>query len=139
MTCSYQLSLCVDDGDEFLLLGQMLLPPHAELSYLPPVGVLLIFSSNSHHKIKDNLKVDSCVRSLMVNQQISKPMSTYLPQASAQNMKAGGGGLPRTNPPTQKPPSPPMTGKGTLGYVSCATTLVCVDTDVRSAGSVLGA
>uniref|UniRef100_A0A668SDJ2 Uncharacterized protein n=1 Tax=Oreochromis aureus TaxID=47969 RepID=A0A668SDJ2_OREAU len=35
--------------------------------------------------------------------------------ASAQNMKAGGGGLPRTNPPTQKPPSPPMTGKGTLG------------------------
>lgn len=40
------------------------------------------------------------------------------PQASAQNMKAGNGGLPRTNPPTQKPPSPPMTGKGTLGYVS---------------------
>ncbi|XP_051798312.1 abl interactor 2b isoform X16 [Acanthochromis polyacanthus] len=37
-------------------------------------------------------------------------------KASAQNMKAGGGGgLPRTNPPTQKPPSPPMTGKGTLG------------------------
>ncbi|KAF7230072.1 transcript variant X3 [Nothobranchius furzeri] len=36
-------------------------------------------------------------------------------QASAQNMKAGGGGLPRTNPPTQKPPSPPMSGKGTLG------------------------
>ncbi|XP_041834604.1 abl interactor 2b isoform X15 [Melanotaenia boesemani] len=36
-------------------------------------------------------------------------------KASAQNMKAGGGALPRTNPPTQKPPSPPMTGKGTLG------------------------
>ncbi|XP_078147213.1 abl interactor 2b isoform X6 [Centroberyx gerrardi] len=36
-------------------------------------------------------------------------------KASAQNMKAGAGGLPRTNPPTQKPPSPPMTGKGTLG------------------------
>ncbi|XP_067358176.1 abl interactor 2-like isoform X23 [Channa argus] len=36
-------------------------------------------------------------------------------KASAQNMKAGGGGLPRTNPPTQKPPSPPLTGKGTLG------------------------
>ncbi|XP_068165185.1 abl interactor 2-like isoform X4 [Antennarius striatus] len=37
-------------------------------------------------------------------------------KASAQNMKAGGGGgLPRTNPPTQKPPSPPMSGKGTLG------------------------
>ncbi|KAM4559735.1 abl interactor 2b isoform 15-T15 [Odontesthes bonariensis] len=36
-------------------------------------------------------------------------------KASAQNMKAGGVTLPRTNPPTQKPPSPPMTGKGTLG------------------------
>ncbi|XP_035500446.1 abl interactor 2b isoform X19 [Scophthalmus maximus] len=36
-------------------------------------------------------------------------------KASAQSMKAGGGGLPRTNPPTQKPPSPPMSGKGTLG------------------------
>ncbi|XP_072304591.1 abl interactor 2b isoform X18 [Eucyclogobius newberryi] len=34
-------------------------------------------------------------------------------KASAQNMKAGG--LPRTTPPTQKPPSPPLTGKGTLG------------------------
>ncbi|XP_033990643.1 abl interactor 1-like isoform X5 [Trematomus bernacchii] len=36
-------------------------------------------------------------------------------KASAQNMKAGGAVLPRTNPPTQKPPSPPMSGKGTLG------------------------
>ncbi|XP_034030679.1 abl interactor 2b isoform X12 [Thalassophryne amazonica] len=36
-------------------------------------------------------------------------------KASAQNMKTGAGGLPRTNPPTQKPPSPPMSGKGTLG------------------------
>uniref|UniRef100_A0A668SDI7 Abl-interactor 2b n=1 Tax=Oreochromis aureus TaxID=47969 RepID=A0A668SDI7_OREAU len=43
--------------------------------------------------------------------------------ASAQNMKAGGGGLPRTNPPTQKPPSPPMTGKGTLGRHSPYRTL----------------
>ncbi|XP_078800071.1 abl interactor 2b isoform X13 [Oryzias latipes] len=36
-------------------------------------------------------------------------------KANAQNMKTGGGALPRTNPPTQKPPSPPMTGKGTIG------------------------
>uniref|UniRef100_A0A667X7Z5 Abl-interactor 2b n=1 Tax=Myripristis murdjan TaxID=586833 RepID=A0A667X7Z5_9TELE len=43
--------------------------------------------------------------------------------ASAQNMKAGAGGLPRTNPPTQKPPSPPMTGKGTLGRHSPYRTL----------------
>ncbi|XP_053327802.1 abl interactor 2 isoform X7 [Spea bombifrons] len=34
-------------------------------------------------------------------------------KVSTQNMKMGG--LPRTTPPTQKPPSPPVTGKGTLG------------------------
>uniref|UniRef100_A0A8C2ME59 Abl interactor 2 n=1 Tax=Cricetulus griseus TaxID=10029 RepID=A0A8C2ME59_CRIGR len=34
-------------------------------------------------------------------------------KVSTQNMKIGG--LPRTTPPTQKPPSPPMSGKGTLG------------------------
>ncbi|XP_075464683.1 abl interactor 2 isoform X6 [Ascaphus truei] len=34
-------------------------------------------------------------------------------KVSTQNMKMGG--LPRTTPPTQKPPSPPMTGKGTIG------------------------
>ncbi|XP_072237390.1 abl interactor 2b isoform X12 [Leuresthes tenuis] len=44
-------------------------------------------------------------------------------KASAQNMKAGGGALPRTNPPTQKPPSPPMSGKGTLGRHSPYRTL----------------
>ncbi|KAM6958274.1 abl interactor 2-like isoform 13-T13 [Tautogolabrus adspersus] len=45
-------------------------------------------------------------------------------KASAQNMKAGGGvTLPRTNPPTQKPPSPPMSGKGTLGRHSPYRTL----------------
>ncbi|XP_077451910.1 abl interactor 2b isoform X1 [Stigmatopora argus] len=45
-------------------------------------------------------------------------------KASAQSMKVGGGGgLPRTNPPTQKPPSPPMSGKGTLGRHSPYRTL----------------
>ncbi|XP_017293598.1 abl interactor 2b isoform X3 [Kryptolebias marmoratus] len=44
-------------------------------------------------------------------------------KASAQNMKTGGGVLPRTNPPTQKPPSPPMSGKGTLGRHSPYRTL----------------
>ncbi|XP_008422863.1 abl interactor 2b isoform X11 [Poecilia reticulata] len=44
-------------------------------------------------------------------------------KASAQNMKTGGSALPRTNPPTQKPPSPPMSGKGTLGRHSPFRTL----------------
>ncbi|XP_058888125.1 abl interactor 2 isoform X12 [Acipenser ruthenus] len=37
----------------------------------------------------------------------------YRRKVSTQNMKMGG--LPRTTPPTQKPPSPPVSGKGTIG------------------------
>ncbi|XP_009460587.1 abl interactor 2 isoform X45 [Pelecanus crispus] len=40
---------------------------------------------------------------------------------NTQNMKMGG--LPRTTPPTQKPPSPPMSGKGTIGRHSPYRTL----------------
>uniref|UniRef100_A0A4W4FB90 Abl interactor 1 n=1 Tax=Electrophorus electricus TaxID=8005 RepID=A0A4W4FB90_ELEEL len=36
-------------------------------------------------------------------------------QGNSQPARAGGGTLSRTNPPTQKPPSPPMAGRGTLG------------------------
>ncbi|XP_057617551.1 abl interactor 2 isoform X6 [Chionomys nivalis] len=42
-------------------------------------------------------------------------------KVSTQNVKMGG--LPRTTPPTQKPPSPPMSGKGTLGRHSPYRTL----------------
>ncbi|XP_036452998.1 abl interactor 1b isoform X4 [Colossoma macropomum] len=36
-------------------------------------------------------------------------------QGNSQPARAAGGTLSRTNPPTQKPPSPPMAGRGTLG------------------------
>uniref|UniRef100_A0A8C1L8L3 Abl-interactor 1b n=1 Tax=Cyprinus carpio TaxID=7962 RepID=A0A8C1L8L3_CYPCA len=36
-------------------------------------------------------------------------------QGNNQPARGGGGTLSRTNPPTQKPPSPPMAGRGTLG------------------------
>ncbi|XP_032880386.1 abl interactor 2 isoform X8 [Amblyraja radiata] len=42
-------------------------------------------------------------------------------KVSTQNMKMGG--LPRSTPPTQKPPSPPVSGKGTLGRHSPYRTL----------------
>ncbi|KAK2494371.1 hypothetical protein MC885_008983 [Smutsia gigantea] len=45
-------------------------------------------------------------------------------KVSTQNMKMGG--LPRTTPPTQKPPSPPMSGKGTLGLSSSAPYLLLI-------------
>ncbi|XP_058888133.1 abl interactor 2 isoform X24 [Acipenser ruthenus] len=45
----------------------------------------------------------------------------YRRKVSTQNMKMGG--LPRTTPPTQKPPSPPVSGKGTIGRHSPYRTL----------------
>ncbi|XP_070097763.1 abl interactor 2 isoform X9 [Equus przewalskii] len=42
-------------------------------------------------------------------------------KVSTQNMKMGG--LPRTTPPAQKPPSPPLSGKGALGRHSPYRTL----------------
>ncbi|XP_058889555.1 abl interactor 2-like isoform X2 [Acipenser ruthenus] len=45
----------------------------------------------------------------------------YRRKVSTQNMKMGG--LPRTTPPTQKPPSPPVSGKRTIGRHSPYRTL----------------
>lgn len=77
---------------------------------------MLYFLWCRHSKVERELKG---ITSLAL---ILRFFSVLLLQASAQNMKTGGGGgLPRTNPPTQKPPSPPMSGKGTLGYVPVLT------------------
>ncbi|XP_053184036.1 abl interactor 2-like isoform X25 [Scomber japonicus] len=46
----------------------------------------------------------------------------HISQVATQNMKLGGG-LSRSNPPTQKPPSPPRAGKGILGKNSPYRTL----------------
>lgn len=68
------------------------------------------------------LRENSVLKGITSLALILRFFSVLLLQASAQNMKTGGGGgLPRTNPPTQKPPSPPMSGKGTLGYVPVLT------------------
>lgn len=54
--------------------------------------------------------------------EVSWPL-TVAPQVNGQqNMKLGGS-LSRSNPPTQKPPSPPRAGKGILGYVTHGHTL----------------
>uniref|UniRef100_A0A672T555 Abl interactor 1-like n=1 Tax=Sinocyclocheilus grahami TaxID=75366 RepID=A0A672T555_SINGR len=42
-------------------------------------------------------------------------LSNVFQQGNNQPARGGGGTLSRTNPPTQKPPSPPMAGRGTLG------------------------
>uniref|UniRef100_A0A3B3W2I5 Abl interactor 2 n=1 Tax=Poecilia latipinna TaxID=48699 RepID=A0A3B3W2I5_9TELE len=47
----------------------------------------------------------------------------FVSQVNGQQSLKLGGGLSRTNPPTQKPPSPPRAGKGILGYNSPYRTL----------------
>ncbi|KTG03694.1 hypothetical protein cypCar_00037262 [Cyprinus carpio] len=44
-----------------------------------------------------------------------KRMFCLSDQQHGNNQSVRGGTLSRTNPPTQKPPSPPLTGRGTLG------------------------
>ncbi|XP_029385212.1 abl interactor 1a isoform X16 [Echeneis naucrates] len=47
----------------------------------------------------------------------------HISQQHGNNQSIRGGTLSRTNPPTQKPPSPPMSGRGTLGRNTSYKTL----------------
>ncbi|XP_075685944.1 abl interactor 2 isoform X27 [Rhinoderma darwinii] len=88
---------------------------HKEKVARREIGILTTNKNTSRtHKIIAPANLERPVR------YIRKPIDyTFLDdtghgvKVSTQNMKMGG--LPRTTPPTQKPPSPPMTGKGTLG------------------------
>ncbi|KAM8934598.1 abl interactor 2 isoform 3-T3 [Pelodytes ibericus] len=96
---------------------------HKEKVARREIGILTTNKNTSRtHKIIAPANLERPVR------YIRKPIDyTFLDdtghgvKVSTQNMKIGG--LPRTTPPTQKPPSPPMTGKGTLGRHSPYRTL----------------
>ncbi|XP_075685929.1 abl interactor 2 isoform X13 [Rhinoderma darwinii] len=96
---------------------------HKEKVARREIGILTTNKNTSRtHKIIAPANLERPVR------YIRKPIDyTFLDdtghgvKVSTQNMKMGG--LPRTTPPTQKPPSPPMTGKGTLGRHSPYRTL----------------
>uniref|UniRef100_A0A4W6DMI7 Abl-interactor 2b n=1 Tax=Lates calcarifer TaxID=8187 RepID=A0A4W6DMI7_LATCA len=99
---------------------------HKEKVARREIGILTTNKNTSRtHKIIAPANPERPVRYIRkpIDYSLLDDMGHGVKVASAQNMKAGGGGLPRTNPPTQKPPSPPMTGKGTLGRHSPYRTL----------------
>uniref|UniRef100_A0A8C9XF01 Abl-interactor 2b n=1 Tax=Sander lucioperca TaxID=283035 RepID=A0A8C9XF01_SANLU len=100
---------------------------HKEKVARREIGILTTNKNTSRtHKIIAPANPERPVRYIRkpIDYSMLDDMGHGVKVASAQNMKAGGGGgLPRTNPPTQKPPSPPMSGKGTLGRHSPYRTL----------------
>uniref|UniRef100_A0A3Q3K1Q5 Abl-interactor 2b n=1 Tax=Monopterus albus TaxID=43700 RepID=A0A3Q3K1Q5_MONAL len=99
---------------------------HKEKVARREIGILTTNKNTSRtHKIIAPANPERPVRYIRkpIDYSLLDDMGHGVKVASAQNMKAGGGGLPRTNPPTQKPPSPPLTGKGTLGRHSPYRTL----------------
>uniref|UniRef100_A0A8D2ZJN9 Abl-interactor 2b n=1 Tax=Scophthalmus maximus TaxID=52904 RepID=A0A8D2ZJN9_SCOMX len=99
---------------------------HKEKVARREIGILTTNKNTSRtHKIIAPANPERPVRYIRkpIDYSMLDDMGHGVKVASAQSMKAGGGGLPRTNPPTQKPPSPPMSGKGTLGRHSPYRTL----------------
>ncbi|XP_023616234.1 abl interactor 2 isoform X5 [Myotis lucifugus] len=104
----------VKDKDH-MMSGMVTVDIHKEKVARREIGILTTNKNTSRtHKIIAPANLERPVR------YIRKPIDyTILDdighgvKVSTQNMKMGG--LPRTTPPTQKPPSPPLSGKGTLG------------------------
>ncbi|XP_023616224.1 abl interactor 2 isoform X2 [Myotis lucifugus] len=112
----------VKDKDH-MMSGMVTVDIHKEKVARREIGILTTNKNTSRtHKIIAPANLERPVR------YIRKPIDyTILDdighgvKVSTQNMKMGG--LPRTTPPTQKPPSPPLSGKGTLGRHSPYRTL----------------
>uniref|UniRef100_A0A3B5LGF1 Uncharacterized protein n=1 Tax=Xiphophorus couchianus TaxID=32473 RepID=A0A3B5LGF1_9TELE len=98
---------------------------HKEKVARREIGILTTNKNTSRsHKIIAPANLERPVR------YIRKPIDYSVLDDTGHGVKVGGrndlklgGGLSRTNPPTQKPPSPPRAGKGILGYNSPYRTL----------------
>nr|ARD08884.1 Abl interactor 2a [Ictalurus furcatus] len=96
---------------------------HKEKVARREIGILTTNKNTSRtHKIIAPANPERPVR------YIRKPIDYNLLDDIGHGVKVGNqsmkmGGLPRTTPPTQKPPSPPMPGKGTIGRHSPYRTL----------------
>ncbi|KAI5628043.1 abl interactor 2 isoform X4 [Silurus asotus] len=96
---------------------------HKEKVARREIGILTTNKNTSRtHKIIAPANPERPVR------YIRKPMDYNVLDDIGHGVKVGNqsmkmGGLPRTTPPTQKPPSPPMPGKGTIGRHSPYRTL----------------
>uniref|UniRef100_A0A3B3W187 Abl interactor 2 n=1 Tax=Poecilia latipinna TaxID=48699 RepID=A0A3B3W187_9TELE len=90
---------------------------HKEKVARREIGILTTNKNTSRsHKIIAPANLERPVR------YIRKPIDYSVLDDTGHGVKVGGG-LSRTNPPTQKPPSPPRAGKGILGYNSPYRTL----------------
>ncbi|KAM5228993.1 abl interactor 2 isoform 48-T48 [Ctenodactylus gundi] len=97
---------------------------HKEKVARREIGILTTNKNTSRtHKIIAPANLERPVRYIRkpIDYTILDDIGHGVKVGSTQNMKMGG--LPRTTPPTQKPPSPPMSGKGTLGRHSPYRTL----------------
>ncbi|XP_025790207.1 abl interactor 2 isoform X10 [Puma concolor] len=97
---------------------------HKEKVARREIGILTTNKNTSRtHKIIAPANLERPVRYIRkpIDYTILDDIGHGVKHVSTQNMKMGG--LPRTTPPTQKPPSPPMSGKGTLGRHSPYRTL----------------
>ncbi|XP_065269604.1 abl interactor 2 isoform X26 [Emys orbicularis] len=95
---------------------------HKEKVARREIGILTTNKNTSRtHKIIAPANLERPVR------YIRKPIDYTILDDIGHGVKVGDnmkmGGLPRTTPPTQKPPSPPMSGKGTIGRHSPYRTL----------------
>ncbi|XP_006889166.1 PREDICTED: abl interactor 2-like isoform X8 [Elephantulus edwardii] len=97
---------------------------HKEKVARREIGILTTNKNTSRtHKIIAPANLERPVRYIRkpIDYTILDDIGHGVKHRNTQNMKMGG--LPRTTPPTQKPPSPPMSGKGTLGRHSPYRTL----------------
>ncbi|XP_012510962.1 PREDICTED: abl interactor 2 isoform X7 [Propithecus coquereli] len=97
---------------------------HKEKVARREIGILTTNKNTSRtHKIIAPANLERPVRYIRkpIDYTILDDIGHGVKVGNTQNMKMGG--LPRTTPPTQKPPSPPMSGKGTLGRHSPYRTL----------------
>ncbi|XP_007454944.1 PREDICTED: abl interactor 2 isoform X8 [Lipotes vexillifer] len=97
---------------------------HKEKVARREIGILTTNKNTSRtHKIIAPANLERPVRYIRkpIDYTILDDIGHGVKHQNTQNMKMGG--LPRTTPPTQKPPSPPMSGKGTLGRHSPYRTL----------------
>ncbi|XP_044526590.1 abl interactor 2 isoform X5 [Gracilinanus agilis] len=97
---------------------------HKEKVARREIGILTTNKNTSRtHKIIAPANLERPVRYIRkpIDYTILDDIGHGVKTGNTQNMKMGG--LPRTTPPTQKPPSPPMSGKGTLGRHSPYRTL----------------
>ncbi|XP_068823038.1 abl interactor 2 isoform X43 [Capricornis sumatraensis] len=97
---------------------------HKEKVARREIGILTTNKNTSRtHKIIAPANLERPVRYIRkpIDYTILDDIGHGVKVSISSNMKMGG--LPRTTPPTQKPPSPPMSGKGTLGRHSPYRTL----------------